>query len=40
MLEDSTQCQQANHMDPARARELVTRMFPSRPRGAERDAVS
>jgi Fe-S oxidoreductase len=40
VLAESTPCQQANHMDPARARELVTKMFPARPRAAERDAAS
>jgi Fe-S oxidoreductase len=29
-MEDMTPCQTANHVDPARARELVTRIFPPR----------
>jgi Fe-S oxidoreductase len=31
VLAESTPCQQANGMDPARARELVTAIFPARP---------
>jgi heterodisulfide reductase subunit D len=38
-LAESTPCQQANRMDPARARALVTRVFPP-PRQAENPAAS
>ena len=39
VLAESTPCQQANHMDPARARALVTKMFPAR-RAPEPEAAS
>ena len=32
VLAESTACQQANGIEPARARELVTAIFPPRPR--------